>query len=133
MRLPFEIKFNNVVEIRMGSPYHSCNIELNGITDIVIPLAEWQDKYAWSSDYTKLALIKWNFENNQAGFNIYLIELATNRTEESPKILGLLNNLFFIDNRIHFNKFLYNKEKSLHGKLCCNIDEEYHFFTTVSP
>lgn len=125
MVAPFEIEFSNVMEIRMGSPYNSCDIKFTGATNIEIPNVSWQDKYAWSSDFAKLVIVKWDFDNNIAGFHLFTIEIASGKTHESPKFLGLLNSLSIVDDKIHINKFLFNKEKSVTGALCCNEDEVY--------
>jgi hypothetical protein len=125
MKMPFEIKITDVGEVRMGSPYNSCYIELVGFHKLKISSHGWQDKFAWSEDSEKLVLIKWNFENNQPGFHIFSIETETGKTKESERIIGLPNSFSILDNKVKLNKFLYNKEKSKTGNLCCNIDEEY--------
>ncbi len=125
MTPPFEIQFDNIVEIRMGSPYNACAISFRGADTIKIPAATWQDKYAWSSGFTKLALVKWDFDNNDPGFKLFIIELASGKALESPRISGLLDHLSFVGDKIVYNKFLYDKERSTNGVLCCYIDEEF--------
>jgi hypothetical protein len=78
LKRPFEINIINPQEIRMGSPYNCCHIELVGNSKITLPKAGWQDKYAWSSDSKYLVLIKWNLEDNEPGFHLFLITIETN-------------------------------------------------------
>jgi hypothetical protein len=115
------------MEVRMGSPYNSCKIELLGQNKIHLPKARWQDKYAWTNDSKKLVLIKWDFENNEPGFHLFYIDIETGKTVESKKISGLPNTISIVDNKITVNKFLFDKTKSVPGNLCCNVNEEFEF------
>ena len=124
---PFQIKVTNAGEVRMGSPYNSCDIELIGFDKIKLPLGGWQDKYAWADDSNRLVLIKWNFESNDPGFHLFIIDIETGQTKESPRLFGLPNRVSFKGDKIIINKFLYDKEKSKPGNLCCNIDEVFEF------
>ncbi|MBL7725817.1 MAG: hypothetical protein JNK27_16885 [Chitinophagaceae bacterium] len=124
---PFLIKFTNADEIRMGSPFNSCDIEIVGYDKIKLPKGNWQDKYAWTDDSKKLLLIKWNFENNEPGFHLFLIDIETGQKKESLRLVGLPTNISLIDDKIKISKFLYDKEKSVAGKLCCEIEEEFEF------
>jgi hypothetical protein len=124
---PFQVKVTNVEEVRMGSPYNACNIELVGYDEIKLPSAGWQDKYAWADDFKQLVLIKWNFENNQPGFHLFVIDIESGQIKESSRLFGLPNNISFVGDKIKINKFLYDKEKSESGSLGCNIDEIFEF------
>ena len=127
MKRPFQIKFLNVGEVRMGSPYNSCDIELIG-TDIKLPNFGWQDKSAWTSDSKNLVLVKWNFDKNEPSFNLYIINTITEQILISEKILGLPNSISISNGIVKYNKFLYDKAKSVPGQyLCCNYDEEFKF------
>jgi hypothetical protein len=128
IKRPFQIKVTNVDEIRMGSPYNRCDIELVGFYKTKLSKEGWQDKYAWSDDSKKLVLIKWDFENSKPGFHLFCIDAETGQTKESPRFFGLPNNISFIADKIKINKFLYDKEKSKPGDLCCNLDEIFDFF-----
>ncbi|HMG08301.1 MAG TPA: hypothetical protein VK609_07310 [Mucilaginibacter sp.] len=127
MDRPFQINITNVYEIHMGSPYNDCEIELVGFNKAKLPRVGWQDKYAWSSDSTNLVLIKWNNEKNKPSFNLILIDTITGEIKESAKIMGLINKISLNKYKVKFNKFLYDKERSSSGNLCCTIDEEYNF------
>ena len=109
----------------MGSPYNYCHIELIDYRALEIPKGGWQDKYAWSSDYKKLVLIQWDFENGEPGFHFFIIDTEINQIKEGQRIPGLVNKIEIENEKIKINKYLYDKEKSEPGNLCCNIDEEY--------
>lgn len=50
IKRPFQVIFKNAIEIRMGSPYNFCDIDLKGTDRIALPKATWQDKVAWTDD-----------------------------------------------------------------------------------
>lgn len=127
IKRPFQVKVTNAGEVRMGSPYNNCDIELIGFEKLKLPKAGWQDKYAWSEDSKNLLLIKWNFQNNVPGFHLFLINTETGQTKESPRFTGLPNNISITGNKIKINKFLYDKEKTKSGNPCCEVDEEFEF------
>lgn len=62
MRRPFEIKISTIEEVRMGSLYNCCDIELVGFNKTKLFVGGWQDKYVWSNNSEHLILIKWDFE-----------------------------------------------------------------------
>jgi hypothetical protein len=109
----------------MGSPYNCCEIKLVGYNKIVLPRLTWQDKYAWSNDSTKLVLIRWSMEDNEPAFRFFIINIETGSFKESHQIAGCVNSLSVGEDRILYNKFLYDKSKTTQGSLCCNVDEEY--------
>lgn len=127
MQLMLKIKITNRDELRMGSPYNICNIELPDLKFIDLPKAGWQDKYALSNDSKTLVLIKWNLEGNNPGFHFFIIDTITGAITRSERIAGLVNEIHITGNRIQYNKFLYDKSKPEAGSLCCNIDAEYVF------
>lgn len=127
MKRPFQIKMTNVEEVRMGSPFMNCDIEIVGFDKIKLPRNGWQNKYAWSNDSQKLVLIKWDFDNNEPSFHLFLIDILTGETKKSPKLFGLPNNIKFSKNKVKINKFVFDKEKSVIGNLCCDIDEVFDF------
>lgn len=124
---PFQIKITNVEEVRMGSPYNGCNIELINFNKVKLPIGGWQGKFAWTDNSKRLVLIRWNFEKNTPGFHLFLIDIETGQTKESPRLLGLPNSISFEGNKIKINKFLYDKEKSTLGNLCCIVVEAFEF------
>lgn len=124
---PFQVRLTNIDEVRMGSSYNNCNIELVGTDKIKLPNGGWQDKYAWSENSEALALIRWDFENNIPGFHLFLIDTKTGQTKESPRIFGLPNSISFAADKIKINKFLYDKAKTKSGQLCCTIEETFDF------
>lgn len=123
---PFEIKFTSVGEIRMGSPYNRCDIQFIGQTNIKLENACWEDKFAWSNDNKYLVLIQWNLDNNDPGFHLTIFNTLTGKSHTSERIMGMVNNLSIMDNKILYNKFLYIG-KTADGKLLDNTDNEYKF------
>ena len=122
---PFEIRLTNIGEIRMGSPYNLCNIELTGRHKMQLPQTGWQDIYAWTEDSKRLVLVKWDFENNEPGFHLFLINTENEKTLESPRIFGLPEHLSIYGDTVKFKKFLYDKAKSASD---CYYEEQYKFY-----
>lgn len=118
-----KINFSNRNEIRMGSPYMSADLHLDGL-DIEIPKACWQDKFAISEDKKFVALIGFDFMDNEPGFEIFIINTDKKTITKTNRIFGLVNKISIDGRKIKFNKFLYDKTKSKAGELCCNIDDE---------
>jgi len=114
------------MEIRMGSPYNSCDIEFVGTDKIQLPIATWQDKYAWTNDSKTLILVKWDLAGNNPVFKLVKVDTETGAIQESIKMLGAVNSLTVTGNVAHYNKFYYDKVKSKE-KLCCNVEEDYTF------
>ncbi|SKA09253.1 hypothetical protein SAMN04488132_11023 [Sediminibacterium ginsengisoli] len=112
----------------MGSPYRTCEIEILGSDTIKIANGGWQDKYAFSSGNEKLVLIKWDFLKNEPGFRFVLVDVNNGKIQEGSRIEGFVNTLSISGKRISFNKFLFNRRKSVMGEgLCCHTDEVYEF------
>ena len=124
MKPPFEIRLHDIDEVRHGSPYMHCQIELVG-ADIRLADDWWQNKYAWSDDFSKLVLIRWNFDENEPSFHFYIIDVLSKSTFESERIFGLIDSIAVSNNIIEYIKFLYDKDKSGRGDLCCHLTGEY--------
>jgi hypothetical protein len=125
MTRPIKIKIVGLPsEIRMGSPYNSCELDFSGTT-LDLPKNNWQDKYAWADNNKYLTLIQWNLDDNEPGFHFYIINTETDTLTKSERIMGLVNDLKIKDDKIIYNKFLHNREKSKSGNLCCHVEEDY--------
>ena len=122
---PFQIRIIDQGEIRMGSPYHSCEIQLIGFDKVQIPKYGGQDKYAWSDDSKNLVLIQYDLKDNEPGFHFFIIDTETGMMRESERIFGLVNAIAIEENKIKYSKFLLDRTKSKPGDLCCHTDEEY--------
>lgn len=123
-----EIKISNLSEIRMGSPYNTCDIELIGINDFHLPKSGWQDKYAFTEDFKKLVLIRWSFPNNEPGFILYLIDIENLSYQESIRLLGLPKTVS-VNNEGHvlISKFYFDKTKTKDQNYANDVYEEYIF------
>ena len=124
IKRPFLIILKDVTEIRMGSPYNSCAIELSGADKITLPKATWQDKYAWNDSSTKLVLVKWEGFSDGPVFRLFIIDTETGKTQESIRMFGAINNLQIKGNTITYSKFYYNRAMSK-DTLCCKVQEDY--------
>lgn len=97
----------------MGLPYHTCDIELVGADNLQLPKSGWQDIYAWSMDLRRLALIRWDFANNEPGYSLWVIDFETNSFQEFPRALGLPRAVSFPnDDRVVIKKCYNNRDIS---------------------
>jgi hypothetical protein len=123
-----EVKISNLSEIRMGSPFNTCDIQLIGINDLHLPKSGWQDKFAFTEDSKQLILIKWNFPNNEPGFILYSIDIENQSYQVSGQLLGLpktvsINN----EGRVLISKFYFDKTKTKDQNYANDVTEEYIF------
>src|SRR5687768_7201476 len=102
---PFQVKFIDPQEVRMGSPYNLCSIKILGNDKIKLENNAWQDKLAWSKDFQYLVLIKWNFTKNEPGFHFVIFNIYTGECKTSERIFGLLKYLEIQDKKILYKKF----------------------------
>ena len=123
-----EVKISNLSEIRMGSPFNTCDIQLIGINGLHLPKSGWQDKFAFTEDYKQLILIKWSFPNNELGFILYSIDIENQSYQVSGQLLGLpktvsINN----EGRVLISKFYFDKTKTKDQNYANDVTEEYIF------
>ena len=89
------IKFLNVREIRMGSPYNLCEIRFEGDWIPPLPTEDWQDKKALSPDGRYVALIRWNTKGNRPGFHVVRIDTKRRKYHTTKRILGLCDRIWW--------------------------------------
>lgn len=118
-----KLSFSNREEIRMGSPYMSADLHLEGL-DIKVPNACWQDKFAISKDNKFIVLISFDFSNNEPGFRICIIDTDRKAITHTKRMFGLVNEISIDNRKILLNKFIYDKAKSKTSELCCNVNDE---------
>ena len=125
----FKVNFINPREIRMGSPYYMCRIEIEGNSKLKVDDAAWQNICACTDDKKYLALIEFNLTNNEPGFHIVIFNTLTGAFRRSDRIMGLVNSISFCKDTsmVRYNKFLYTGEKTDAGELIGNNDEELAF------
>lgn len=131
MKNNLKIEFKNPQEIRMGSPYMIAELVIHGL-NIDLPKNDWQNKYSISSSNKWLALVQFDLTDNEPGFIFYIVDLENEIVTMSKRIEGLLNDLKIDDDKISFNRFVYDKSKSKADGFCCNIDDEILISTTAN-
>ena len=87
--------FTEIQEIRTGSPYKLCNLQLEGRAWIpILPVRDWQNIFVTDDDQRYLVLVAWNIDKgNNPGFNIFVIDAKKNTVTESPRYCGCCNSL----------------------------------------
>ena len=80
------VEFSNCHEVRMGSPYKTCELLLSGEWVPKLELGGWLAIQTRSSDERYLALARWDTAANMPGFRVALID----QKEKIPKNTWLL-------------------------------------------
>lgn len=91
------VKFKNQSEIRMGSPYNICDISITGNWTPMLPDRSWQDKTAFNSDETILALVAWDIRRNKPGFSIFYLDMNKKTIKESKRFVGCCHSIEWSD------------------------------------
>lgn len=98
------VRFRNVREIRMGSPYRVCAIAFEGDWIPPLPADDWQDLRAASPDGRHLALVRWNTEGNVPGFHVVRIDTKMRTFHKTRRILGLCKRIFWDQGRFSWER-----------------------------
>jgi hypothetical protein len=93
MSKDLRIKFVNVREIRMGSPYNLCEIRFSGEWIPPLPTEDWQDLKAISPDGRYVALVMWNTKGNLPGFHVVRIDTRKRKYHKTKRIMGLCRKI----------------------------------------
>ena len=95
MEKGLRVKFHNVREIRMGSPYNLCEITFKGEWIPPLSTEDWQDLKAQSPNGRYLALVQWNTEGNIPGFHVVRIDTKKRKYHKTKRIMGLCKKIYW--------------------------------------
>ena len=111
---PFEIKFKHISEIRHGSPYNLVELKHTAHSNINIKAHnDWQDKQSWTSNGDYVALVKWDFVDEDPGFIIILLDTNSGKMTESSRIEGCCEKIILAnDLHINYQTFTLISEKN---------------------
>jgi len=99
------VHFLNSHEIRMGSPYQICSLQLEGEWTPDLEERGWQPLYSRSPDGRYLGLVEWDTADNTPGFRVILIDENQKTVEASQRIPGCCESLMWGDNVIFWKTF----------------------------
>ncbi len=98
--------YSNAVEIRMGSPYRTAELTLEGSWIPDLPDVEWQDLYAESDNKRYLLLVGWLISpRDEPGFCFVLIDKKNKVCTQSDRISGCCKAVRFNGTRICYELF----------------------------
>ncbi len=106
-----EPTFQNVEEIRMGSRYNVCDLELQGNWIPSLPTYDWQDKYAKSDNGRYLALVAWDVVDNHPGFRIIIIDIRKRSIRKTKRIIGCCESIKWGTSGFSYKIFTYLSEE----------------------
>jgi hypothetical protein len=96
-----KIEFSNCSEIRMGSPYQVCTLNIDAEWGARLGERDWQDRAAHSPDGRFVGLVYWDILNSP-GFRIMLLDTKTKRVNESERIAGCCDSITWKNNGISY-------------------------------
>lgn len=92
----YRIRFKNVCEVRMGSPYNIAEPELVGQFVPDLSQFDFQDKSSISISGDRVAISQWAIEENDPGFIIWCISGKKRTVWKSPRFRGICEALSFV-------------------------------------
>ena len=115
MKQSLEIQFINKREIRMGAEFNICKLNIIGKVKPNLSGDDFQDILCWSLDFNFLALVRWNINNNNPGFNVYIINCKQNDVKKSDRIEGCCESIEWVNN--HFLYKCLKGRETIAGKV----------------
>lgn len=85
--------FEQIREVRMGSPYHICTIRFSESLRPRLPTTDYQDLFAVSPDEKHYALVRWDTPDNEPGFRVIIVNSETADLWQSQRIKGCCKGL----------------------------------------
>lgn len=91
------VRFADVSEVRMGSPYNVCRVVLSGqwVPDLPDDGSGFQDRAAWSTDGDFLGLVQWAAGRNEPGFRVLIVDVQNRTLTRSRRIAGCCTSLIW--------------------------------------
>jgi hypothetical protein len=102
------VAFRECTEVRMGSPYKVCRVELQGGWVPTLPEGGqgFQDLAAWSADGHLLALVRWSTPSNSPGFKILVVSVPEQKIHTSRRIKGCCQSLVWEAHECRYTAWL---------------------------
>ena len=93
------VRFEGCEEIRVGSPYHSCKLRLDGEWAPLLPADGWIRVSAFSPDRRFTGLAHWDTRDTAPGFRIFTIDSGERAYEMSDRFDGYCQSLAWSDDK----------------------------------
>ncbi|WP_145308700.1 hypothetical protein [Gimesia fumaroli] len=104
MKQRLRIRFKNRQELRQGSLWNRCDLQMSGEWIPALSLGNWQDLKAVSPDQRYVALVQWNTKENQPGFHVVRIDTHARTYHKTKRIAGLCRELKWQQDRFVWEK-----------------------------
>ena len=109
--------FSGCEEIRMGSSFQICELDLKGRWTPNLPNYDWQNIYAQSDNKRYLALVAWDTENNEPGFKIIIIDSKNKSMSETKRINGCCESIEWSATGFTYRTYSYLSENDFSDSL----------------
>lgn len=116
--IKYNIKYEALGEIRMGSPYNGANVILDG--EFIPDMSEltFQDKGIVSNDGFTCYLIQWDMIDNNPGYKIWKIDAKDRKISKSKHIDGCCDDINLNDSGVTVKTWKWDSSKK-----CENVSE----------
>jgi len=100
-----QLHFEPRGEIRMGSPYQLCSVQIEGpwVPDLTAEPV-WSNVYGRSPDSTVVALVQWDIVRNDPGFRVVTLDSVKRTVQTSGRLVGICESLMWVG--AHFIPFV---------------------------
>jgi hypothetical protein len=92
----YKITFDQIDEIRMGSPYNIARIKVDGGYSPDTAQESFQDKYALSSDGDTCFLVVWDSTRNEPAFTVWKVSDREKSVKKSKLISGACQEITYL-------------------------------------
>ncbi|MFZ2494076.1 MAG: hypothetical protein WA208_21555 [Thermoanaerobaculia bacterium] len=98
-----DVEFLDCSEIRMGSPFNVCRLQLQLGWSPDLPNDDWQDLAAESPDGRFIALVRWEVRSNDPGFIIFTLDNVEQRVDRSERHAGCCERIWWSGNSFEWS------------------------------
>ncbi len=98
------VRFVDVCEIRMGSPYNGCSLKIDADWDPKLENSEYQNVVCYGPASRFVGLVQWSIsEDNNPGFQIVILDDRERRITRSARIEGCCDGITWRDRGVHWS------------------------------
>jgi hypothetical protein len=86
-------RFENCIEVRMGCPFKSCELVLEGPWVPAFPERSWHDRWASDPAGHYYAFVAWDIVENAPAFRVWLIDTRKRTAVEGRRREGFCDKV----------------------------------------
>lgn len=99
----YNLKFKNITEVRMGSPFNIAEVELTGNYIPDFSQFTFQDIGLIDPSEDLAYLVQWDIQNNQPGFRVWRISSTKRNIYKTDRFDGCCKKLTLNDKKLEID------------------------------